>query len=148
VFEADRRPHQPGAGRQRGRAAAHRAEAEIGLAEPGFGALAALERTDDGRRQGPTELGPPDEADIAELRARAEALARAARAELAEVAVDPAALAVGEDEPRIAGQLERVGGEQAEIALGVRRGRQERGERAAPTGRADRFVATILTTFA
>ena len=49
MLEADRRPHQAGAGRESEPAAAHRPEGQIGLAEPGFGALAALERADDGR---------------------------------------------------------------------------------------------------
>ncbi len=69
VLEADRRPHQARARRESELVRAHRAEAQIGLAEARLGLLAALERADDGRRQRPGELRLPDEVDVAELRA-------------------------------------------------------------------------------
>ena len=51
VLEADRRPHQAGAGGESELAAPHRTEGEIGLAEPGLGALAALRPADDRRTE-------------------------------------------------------------------------------------------------
>ena len=101
MLEADRRPHQARAGGESDLASAHRLEGQIGLAEPRFGPLAALERADDGCRQRPGELRLPDEIDVAELRPEAE-IAVAARAKLAEPAVDPAALAVHRDEAKVA----------------------------------------------
>ena len=95
MLEADRRPHQARARRQCEPVRAHRAEAQIGLAEARLGAFAALQRADDGCRQRPSELRLPDEADVAELRLEVEvAVAGAARAKLAEAAVNPASLAI------------------------------------------------------
>ena len=118
MLEADRRPHQAGAGGESELVRPHRAKAQIGLAEAGLGALAALERADDGRRQRTSELRLPDEVDVAELRAQPEiAAAAAAGAQLAEAAVDPALLAVGGDQAHVTGQLQRVGGEKVNIGL-------------------------------
>ena len=135
VLEADRRPHQAHAARKCCLGAAHRAEREIGLAEARFGALAALDRRDDRPGQRPGELRLPNEARIAELGSDAK-LAVAARAELAEAPFDPALLAVDRDEADIAGDFDRVGSEEPEIGLGVRRRRAQRHERASHGSRA------------
>src|SRR5207253_914886 len=83
-LKADRREHEPRAGGESDLAPAHRLKAQIGLANTGLGPLAALERTDHNRGQGPGELRLPDEVDVAELRPDAEIVATAARPQLAE----------------------------------------------------------------
>ena len=121
VFEADRREHQARAGGECDLASAHGLKAQIGLAETGLGFLAALERTDDNRGQGPGELRLPEEIDVAELRTDPEIISAAARAQLAEAAVDPALLPVDSDEADISDELERVGREQFQRGFSARR---------------------------
>src|SRR3954464_8842167 len=65
MLEADRRPHEACTRRECELASAHWAEAQIGLAQTRFSALAALERSDDRRRQRPAQLRLPDEIEVA-----------------------------------------------------------------------------------
>src|SRR5207302_7278559 len=105
-----RRPHQAGAGRDCDAARPHRAERQIGLAEPHLGAFAPLQRADDDRSQRPAELGLPHKADIAKLGPNSK-ITVAARAQFAEPAVDPALLAIDRDEAQVTTEFESVGAE-------------------------------------
>ena len=114
VLEADRREHEAGAGGEGDLASAHGPEAQIGLAEAGFGSLPALDRADDRGRQRPGELRLPDEVDVAELRADAEIVSAAARTQLAETAAEPGVFAIDGRHADVTDDFERVGRKQFE----------------------------------
>src|SRR6478752_3767285 len=105
MFQADGRPHESCSGRETDLAAAHRFEGQIGLAEPGLGTLAALQRADYDRPERPGELRLPHQTRVAELGLDPE-IAVAARSELAEAAVDPAFFAVDRHQAQVAAKLE------------------------------------------
>src|SRR5579884_1397650 len=136
MFEADGWPHQPCPSGEGDVAAPHRTVGEIRLAEARIGALAALQRTDNGRSDVPAELRLPDQVHVAELRPELEFLAAAAGAELAEASTDPTLFAVRGDQARVSAELERIRREQLEVGISPRRKRPKRGERASYWSRA------------
>src|SRR3712207_2610307 len=105
MFEAERRIHEPRARGEGELRATHRFEADVSLTEPGLRAVASLKRAHDRGRQRPGELRLPDQIDVAELRPDAEIVTAAARAQLAEAAVDPALLAIYGNQADVAVQL-------------------------------------------
>ena len=87
-----------------------------------FGAAAALQRPDDGGTQRPAQLRFPDKAYIAELRPDTK-IAIASRSQLAEAAVDPASLAIHQDETKVTAEFERSRRKEIETRIRLRRAR-------------------------